>query len=50
VFFANDVDPNDIIQGYNGGSANCYFLSALSNLARNPSRIKQIFGNTEVSQ
>ncbi len=46
VFFEKDIDSNDVIQGYFYGSGNCYFMSALSNLARNPSRIKQIFGKT----
>jgi hypothetical protein len=49
VFFADDVSPNDIIQGYIVGAGNCYFMSALANLARTPSRIKQIFGSTELS-
>ena len=45
VFLSNDVEPKDILQGYIQGAGNCYLLSAIANLAKNPDRIKQIFGN-----
>ena len=48
-FFSNGIKPNDILQGYITGSGNCYLMSAIASLARNLSRIKHIFGNTEVS-
>lgn len=49
MFFADDVNPNDILQGFVAGSGNCYLMSAIANLAKNPNRIKKIFGNKEIS-
>ena len=39
--YSNDIAPDDIGQG---GLGDCWFLSSLSVLARNPSRIRRLFG------
>jgi hypothetical protein len=44
--FFGDVEPDDIIQGH---LSNCYFLSALSSLAEESDRIKNIFHGCEVN-
>ena len=43
----NDIKPNDIKQGNCG---DCYFLSCLSSIAENPSRIKDIFLTEKVNE
>lgn len=40
-FICDTVSPEDVFQGEIG---NCYFLSAVSALAENDFRIKNIFG------
>lgn len=42
----NDISPCDIKQGYCG---DCYYLSAISSLAENPQRVKDIFITEEVN-
>ena len=41
------IDPNDICQGLLG---DCYFLSALSSIAENPKRIKNIFISKQINE
>ena len=44
--FQGEIEPDDIIQG---ALPNCYFLSALSSLAENPSRVRQLFITQQVN-
>ena len=47
VIFQDKIEPNDITQGNLG---NCYFLSALSSLAKFPELIYKIFRTKQVNQ
>ena len=42
-----NVDPNDIFQGYCG---DCYYLSSLSSLSEFPERMKAIFLTKEINE
>ena len=45
--FADGIEPSDILQG---GLGTCYFLSVLSAMAENPSRVKACFYTKEVNK
>ena len=45
-FICDTVSPEDVFQGEIG---NCYFLSAVSALAENDFRIKNIFGELKIN-
>jgi hypothetical protein len=45
--FEDEIDPNDIMQGKLG---DCYFLAAISAIAKFPSLIKQLFRTEEINE
>ncbi len=45
-FICDTVSPEDVFQGEIG---NCYFLSAVSALAENDFRIKNVFGYLQIN-
>jgi hypothetical protein len=47
TLFANDIDVDDVTQGYIG---NCYFMSSLSAMAENPQLICQLFKEFKVAK